>query len=44
MENIKKIMKWGLVLMAIFAYKQLEGTGGTDPADAKPVYMAYEAE
>ena len=42
--NIRKVLKWSLVLMAFLAYKQLDSGG--DAAGGKPelVYMAYEAE
>ena len=32
---MKKLLKWSLILMAIVAYKQIEGSGGTDPSDRK---------
>ena len=40
--NIKKFLKWSLVLMAFIDYKQIEGIGGTDPsASSEP--MTYQS-
>ena len=41
--NIKKCFKWSLILMAFIAYKQIEGSGGTNPADRHAEYISYQS-
>jgi hypothetical protein len=40
--NIKKCFKWSLILMAFIAYKQIEGSGGTDPSESRAAYISYQ--
>lgn len=40
--NTRKLFMWSLILMAAVAYKQMEGTGGTDPRQ-KADHLTYQS-